>query len=198
MTNYKTGVKLPFQEKSNIHDKRHPINKMIAKHTGEINLNLSLSEDTQTLNQFKNFPGLVSFIATLRRDSIVVGVGHGSVLINESNRWVERALAFAKNTAIINSVMMACKMLDALKIDTGDVKGTSIVSEEIDVERRDEICSYEEDSTLKYATEKQKTFLKSLLDKADKFTKDEYLPQLNEKYLSSFQCSQLISDLLQK
>jgi hypothetical protein len=203
MNNYKpTSVKSPYsvlKEKADIHDKRHPVNKLIIKNTGEINLSLKITEDTQLMNQFKR-PGLVSFVATLRRESEIVGLGHGSVLLNQENRWIERGLAFARNTAIINSIMMACKMIDALKIDSPDVVATAgafPVKDEPDLEGRDRTCSFSDDGTLKIASQKQRTFLQNLIEtKCDEESKKEYLCQLNEPYLSSFQASELISSLL--
>lgn len=206
MTNNKsTNVKSPYlmmKEKADIHNPKHPVNKMIIKNTGEINLNLSVEEDTQLLNQIKK-PGLVCFVATLRRDSVIVGVGHGSVLLNQENRWIDRGLAFGRNTAIINSIMMACKMMDALKLDNGDVETKPSVLADVndpeeDLEGRDRQCTHSADGTLKVASQKQRIFLQNLINTKcdDEESKNNYLSQLKEPYLTSFQASNLISSLL--
>jgi len=200
MTNYKTAsLKSPFQA---IDDKRHPVFQEIAKNLGVIHLTATVAEDTQTRNLLK-FPGVIAFICTLRKGSEIIGIGRGSTIINKMNKFIERTVRVAFNSAVIDSVMQSTKMLNTLNIESGDKQSVSpaisnvIENTEPDLEGRDRVASYG-DEMPKYASEKQKTFLKSLLDKADKFTKDEYMPQLNEKYLSSFQCSQLISDLLHK
>ena len=200
MTNYKTAsLKSPFQA---IDDKRHPVFQEIAKNLGVIHLTATVAEDTQTRNLLK-FPGVIAFICTLRKGSEIIGIGRGSTILNRMNKFIERTVKVAFNSAVIESVMQSTKMLNTLNIESGDQQSVSsaisdvIEDTEPDLEKRDQVASYG-DEMPKYATEKQKTFAKVLLDKADKFTKDEYLPQLNEKYLSSFQCSQLISNLLQK
>ena len=94
--------------------------------------------------------------------------------------------------------MQATKMLNILVPGTCDKKDMPIAEgKELDLEGRDRVCSFEEDGTLRHASEKQKAFLKSLIEtKCDQSAKAEYLSQLNEKYLSSFQASELISSLL--
>ncbi len=200
MTNYKTtSVKSSFTA---IDDKRHPVFQEIAKNLGVIHLTATVAEDTQTRNLLK-FPGVIAFICTLRKGSEIIGIGRGSTILNRMNKFIERTVRVAFNSAVIDSVMQSTKMLNTLNIESGDKQSVSpaisdpVEDTEPDLEGRDRVASFG-DEMPKYATEKQKTFAKSLLAKADKFTKDEYLPQLNEKYLSSFQCSQLISNLLQK
>ena len=211
MTNYKTGLKSPFQEatqdKGGMQNPKHPVAIEAAKNTGTIDLSLTIEKDIATINQFSNtYPGIVAFITTLRRGAKeICGIGRGSTIIDaQTNKYFPRSISIARNCSIIDSIMQATKMLNTLSLDVNRKPDSDSVvnditeKEEPDLEGRDRPCSFSNDSTLKYATEKQKTFAKVLLDKADKFTKDEYLPQLNEKYLSSFQCSQLISNLLQK
>jgi hypothetical protein len=203
-----TSIKSPFtanQNKSDMQNPKHPVSIEALKNTGTIDLKLTIEKDVATLKQFRAYPGIVAFVCTLKRGSEICGIGRGSTIINaQTNKYFTRAISIARNCSIIDSVMQATKMLNTLSLDVNrKYDGNSIVDdvvekEEPDLEGRDRPCSFSNDSTLKYATEKQKTFAKVLLSKADKFTKDEYLPQLNEKYLSSFQCSQLISNLLQK
>lgn len=211
MTNYKTGVKSPFpavtQDKGSMQNPKHPVAIEAAKNTGTIDLRLTIEKDIATINQFSNtYPGIVAFITTLRRGAEeICGIGRGSTIIDaQTNKYFTRAISIARNSSIIDSVIQATKMLNILSVDVNRKPDSDSVvnsvseKEEPDLEHRDEPCSFSNDSTLKYATEKQKTFAKVLLAKADTFTQAEYLPQLNEKYLSSFQCSQLISNLLQK
>jgi len=206
MTNYQTaGIKSPFQmmkEKGSFQNPKNPVAVEAAKNTGTIDIRLTIEQDTQTLDQFRTYPGVIAFKCTLRKGSgkntEVCGVGRGSTIIGPNNKYYSRSLAVAKNCSIIDSVMQATKMLNILVPDACDKKDMPVVEgKELDLEGRDRVCSFEDDGTLRHASEKQKAFLKSLIEtKCDQSARAEYLSQLNEKYLSSFQASELISSLL--
>jgi hypothetical protein len=210
MTNNITGVKSPFQFTPNksfaTQEIKHPIREAIESFTGVISLNIEVQEDKVTLNTLKHIPGLVSYICILRNnaDGSVIGIGRGTSVINPHlSKYIDRTVRVAFNSAIIDSVIHSTKMLNMLKpcnkdkpLPTKEVE-TEVDDKEEDLEGRDRICSYSADSTLKQASEKQKAFLKTLIEtKCTSSSKPEYLSQLNEKYLSSYQASELISSLL--
>lgn len=188
---------------NDLNDSRHPASKIINSNLGKIDLTIAIEKDMPVLNQFKNFSGLIAFIATIRRGTAIVGIGHGSTLLNQQNRYMERGIAIARNTAIINAVMMSTKMLDALSVHdiTEEGKVTPRVQNNTRIGTRkvegNSIQTLSDDKSTRFASEKQRTFLKSLIEtKCDNSAKSEYLSQLSQPQLSSFQCSELISSLL--
>ena len=207
-TLYKTtGIKSPFtanQNKSDMQNPKHPVSIEALKNTGTIDLKLTIEKDVATLNQFRAYPGIVAFVCTLKRGSEICGIGRGSTIINaQTNKYFTRAISIARNCSIIDSVMQATKMLNTLSLDVSRKQDSNLVAndipekEEPDLEGRDKPCSFEDDGTLRKASDKQKTYLRSLIEtKCDQSAKSEYLSQLNEKFLSSFQASELISSLL--
>ncbi len=206
-TTYKPSIKSPFtanQNKSDMQNPKHPVAIEALKNTGTIDLKLIIEKDVATLNQFRAYPGIVAFVCTLKRGSEVCGIGRGSTIINaQTNKYFTRAISIARNCSIIDSVMQSTKMLNTLSLDVNCKQDSDPViintleKEEPDLERRDETCSFSDDGTLKHASDKQKAFLKSLIEsKCDQTAKKEYTSHLNQPYLSSFQCSELISSLL--
>jgi hypothetical protein len=202
MTNYQTaGVKSPFQMKSfEKQERKHPVREEIERNIGVVNLTAEIQEDKVTLGALSHIPGLVSYICILRNsaDGSIIGIGRGTSVINRLNKFFERTIRVAFNSAIIDSVMQSTKMLNTLRLKIENKAPAAGVESELDdPEGRDRVCSYEADGTLRYASQKQRDFLASLIaTKCDEGSKSEYLSQLNEKYLSSFQASELISSLL--
>ena len=202
-----TSIKSPFtanQNKSDMQNPKHPVSIEASKNTGTIDLKLTIEKDVATLNQFRAYPGIVAFVCTLKRGSEICGIGRGSTIINaQTNKYFTRSISIARNCSIIDSIMQATKMLNTLSLDTNRKPDSDSViintseNDEPDLERRDEACSFSDDGTLKHASDKQKAFLKLLIEsKCDLSAKKEYTSQLNQPYLSSFQCSELISSLL--
>jgi len=203
---YKPSIKSPFQmmpTKSFANQERkHPVREEIERNIGVINLTAEIQEDKVTLGALKHIPGLISYICVLKNsaDGSIIGIGRGTSVINRLNKFFERTIRVAFNSAVIDSVMQSTKMLNTLrlKLENNATANAAGVEDEIDdPEGRDRVCSFEDDGTLRHASEKQKAFLKSLIEsKCSESAKAEYLSQLNEKYLSSFQASELISSLL--
>jgi hypothetical protein len=74
-----------------------------------------------------------------------------------------------------------------------------VIKEEISLESRDSKPSYfTDEGNHKYASDKQRNFLKKLVSKCDSSRKREYENKLQSPYLSSFECSSLIKNLLTK
>ncbi len=184
-------------------ERKHPVREEIERNVGIINLTAEIQEDKATLSTLKHIPGLISYICVLKNsaDGSIIGIGRGTSVINRLNKFFERTIRVAFNSAIIDSIMQSTKMLNTLRLSTGDkadlTPAVEVNSKDDDLECRDRVCSFEEDSTLKHATTRQKDFLRSLIEtKCDISAKVEYLSQLQSPYLSSFQASELISSLL--
>lgn len=166
---------------TNVQNKRNPAFEEIAKSIGTYNLIATIEEDTETLSLFKHVPGLIAFMAILKTaDGEILGIGRGTATLNRMSKYVDRAVCYAKNSALIDAMVRSTKTLDALYLQE-----TSTQENSEDVQN--------------LATEKQKNFLTKLVDeKCDSSTKEEYLNQLKSPYLSRFECSDLINLLLTK
>ena len=190
-TNYKNEIPSPFQVKK--YDRKDPLRADIERNIGKFNLEVTVEEDKNTLALFKHVPGpIIAYIATLRKDSKVVGIGRGLSVLSKMNKYVDRAVRFAFNASLIDSVVHSTKALDALYLQTNIEK----IPEEVDLEKRDEPAFYSDSDMPQYATEKQRAFLSQLVEKCSDSSKEEYLSQLNSPHLSRFDASELISSLL--
>ena len=190
-TNYKNNIPSPVQAKK--YDRKDPLRADIERNVGKFNLEVTVEEDKNTLALFKHVPGpIIAYIATLRKDSQVVGIGRGLSVLSRMNKFVDRAVRFAFNASLIDAIVHSTKALDALYLKTDIEK----VSNEVDLEGRDKPAFYGDDDLPQVATEKQRNFAHKLLEKCDDQTKEEYLKQLESPYLSKFECSELIQQLM--
>lgn len=191
MNTYKNEIPSPFQVKK--YDRKDPLRADIERNIGKFNLEITVEEDKNTLNLFKHVPGpIIAYIATLRKDSEVVGIGRGLSVLSKMNKYVDRAVRFAFNASLIDSVVHSTKALDALYLKTNTEK----IPDEIDLEKRDEPAFYSDSDMPQYATEKQRTFLLKLVEKCSDSSKEEYQEKLNSPYLTRFDASEMISSLL--
>jgi hypothetical protein len=191
MNNYRNEIPSPFQVKK--YDRKDPLRTDIERNIGKFNLEVTVEEDKNTLALFKHVPGpIIAYIATLRKDSEVVGIGRGLSVLSKMNKYVDRAVRFAFNASLIDSVVHSTKALDALYLKTNTEK----IPDEIDLEKRDEPAFYSDSDMPQYATEKQRAFLSQLLEKCNNSSKEEYQEKLDSPYLSRFDASELISSLL--
>ncbi len=121
-TSYRRDIVSPIQLKSRPYDiqTNRAVQDEIRKNICTLHFTAEFAEDTQTLQAFKNIPGVVGFICTLRKDGKdgpILGFGRGMTVINKLNRYLEKTVSFAANASLIDSVVRATKMLDALHID---------------------------------------------------------------------------------
>lgn len=93
--------------------KVHPVQEEIAKCVGTHNLVALVEEDTQTLNTIKT-EGLVAFIATLSKNGRVISQGRGSSVLGQNNRFISKAVGYAFNASLADSVLRA-KLMDSLR-----------------------------------------------------------------------------------
>jgi len=171
--------------------RRSPIDEEVAKNIGEFTLVVRTEVDREAISLFPQIPNLVAFKTTLKRGNEVIGIGTGSSVLNQFNKFLGRTVRFAYNSSIIDAIIRSTKILDAIY-----VMPTIQKQNEVDLEGRDKQVFFGEEDLPQVATEKQKSFLKKLIDKCDNSNKKEYLTQLSSPYLSKFECSKLINQLL--
>jgi len=183
----------PYQmmhkQASDVRSPSHPVMDEINKCLGTYQLEVIVEEDNQTLTMFKHVPGLIAFIATIRSNGRIVGQGRGSACLSSTNRFIERAVHCAFNSAVVDSVMRSTKVLDVLL-----PKAVSVFQ---DTEMRGGDASYTEPypeqeryparetySAKEYApvgiSEKQKSFLLGLIKKIrDKDEQNQWLERMD-------------------
>jgi len=172
-----------------------PIQEEIAKNTGSFNLSVTVEKDTEMINKFKHIPNFIAFKATLKKGNEIIGIGTGSAVLNRLNKFVERTVRFAYNASLVDAMVRSTKILDALYIMPVSHKETDTPDEE-DLEGRDRQAFFNDEDMPQIATEKQRNFLTKLIEKCDNPTKEKYLSQLESPYLSKFDCSLLINELI--
>lgn len=179
----------------NTNYRKDPIEEEIDKNTGTFNLTVTVEKDTNMRNEFKHIQNFVAFKATLRKGDEVIGIGTGAAVLNRLNKFVERTVRFAYNASLVDAMVRSTKILDALYITPNNQK-IDIKDDEEDLEGRDRQTFFNDEDMPQVATEKQRTFLTKLLVKCDNSTKEKYLNKLESPYLSKFDCSKLINELM--
>ena len=132
---------------------RHPVFQEIKKNVGDLNFTAEIKQDKRSLDLFK-IPGLVSFLCILKQGDKIVGEGRGSSVINKANRYIENAVKYASNSAVIDAVVKSVKTLGTLQIEKENLKDTPISIEEL----------YNEPTNAEKITDKQKKFLRELIN----------------------------------
>lgn len=176
------------------------------------NLSAQFIQDLDTCKAFEgSVKGLVALECNLYdKNNECVAEARGASTLEKCDNDPNKCVKMAEKSAYISATIRATGLSDVFTQDLEDMplsanKNTGskpedrveITDTEPDLEGRDRQVSYQDFSEIKHATEKQKSFLKSLIeDKCSPTIKGEYLSQLNAPYLSRFQCSELISTLL--
>ena len=168
-TIYKPSVISPFQmvksNPVNIQDTRHPASDEIAKSLGTLTLEISVEQDTATLETFKNIPGgVIAFISTVRLDGAVISVGRGMAVISKLNKWVQRTVRSAYGASIVDAIVRSVKVLDAIQLGTGPT---------LDKESSEENYTPITDSQKKYLTSLVKSNVSGVLERRQWETKIE-------------------------
>ena len=197
----------------------HVINgrKSLAKGGAEklcsiYNLTAQFIQDVDTIKAFEgSVKGLVALECNLYdRNNQCVAEARGASTLEKCDNDPNKCVKMAEKSAYISCTIRATGLSDVFTQDLEDMPLSAIKNNgskpedrveitdtEPDLEGRDRQVSYQDFSELRYATEKQKSFLKTLIeDKCDSTAKEEYLNHLNQKYLSRYECSELISSLL--
>lgn len=189
MNTYKNDI--PYSSQS----RKDPLRTEIEKNIGKINLEITIEEDKDSINLLKHITGpIIAYKATVRKNSLVIGVGRGSSILTRLNKYYDRSIRYSWNASLIDGIIQSVKTLDALYLATSNQKETE-GSEVKDVEGQDFQASYTEDLP-QTATDKQRNFLTKLVENCDEPDKEEYLSALASPYLSKFQCSELIQKLM--
>lgn len=103
----------------NVRDnKQHPVHDEIKKVVGTFNLNITISEDIETLTLFKNVKGLLAFRCELRRGGEIIGVGRGASVLSRSSRYLEKNVAMAANASLTDAIAKATRITDSFNIGT--------------------------------------------------------------------------------
>lgn len=171
--------------------RKDPLQEEIEKNIGTFNLTVLVEKDTELMNTFKHIPNFIAFKTILKKDNQVISIGSGSAVLNQYNKFLSRTVRFAYGSSIVDAVVRSVKVLDALSIMPNTQK-------ENDLEGRDKQAFYGDEDMPQVATEKQRNFLTKLVNEQcdDGDAKEEYLKQLESPYLSKFECSELIQQLM--
>jgi len=177
------SVRSPYQamreDAVNIKSKDHPVADEVRKCVGTYELKAVVEEDSQTLAALQT-DNLVAFLCTLKREGIPLAQGRGSVVISPTtNRFYQRAIAAAFNSALADAAIRATKVLDLVRkrpVGGGDIDQLNDNAP---------------------ATEKQRALLNQLLyDRVqNKSEREKWLGQVPT--ISRFDASELIANLLE-
>ncbi len=168
----------------------------IKECVGSYNFSVRVESDTETLSALENSPFIISLKATILQDKKVLGIGRANSILSPKNKYIKNAVIYCFNAAIVDGFSKAVKILDNLPLKADAQKES--LEEEPDLEGRDRQAYFTNDDNLKYASDKQRNFLKKLVSKCKDSNKREYENKLQSPYLSSFEASTIIKNLLTK
>jgi len=185
----------------------HVINgkKSLAKGGAEklcsiYNLTAQFIQDIDTIKAFEgSVKGLVALECNLYdKNNECVAEARGASTLDKCDGDPNKCVKMAEKSAYISATIRATSLSDVFTQDLEDMPIATVKNNlpetraeihdsEPDLEGRDRQVSYQDFSEIKHATEKQKSFLKTLIeDKCSPTIKGEYLSQLNAPYLSRF------------
>ena len=155
----------------------------IVECIGEYNFSVIVEEDKEILSLLKN-PFIIALKCTIKQNDRVLGIGRANSVLSPKNKFIKSAVLYCWSASVIDGISKAVKTLSVLPNKT--------ITQKENIEVRD-------NNTTGYASDKQKNFLKKLVySKCKDSTKREYENKLESPYLSSFECSTLIKNLLTK
>ena len=141
-TKYNSSIPSPFQARQRL----DPVQQAIQQNVGKITLEINIEEDKETALLLKHLPGpVIAYKCTVRKGSLVLGVGRGSGILSKINKWVDRSIRYTVNASIIDSMVQSVKAMDVLYL-----------SENTD-------NSDQEINEVEYASDKQKNYLRELI-----------------------------------
>lgn len=152
----KSGLLSPYQMAEKAFDvrnnKKHPVHEEIKKVIGSFNLQITISEDFETLSLFKNLNGLIAFKCELKRGTDIIGIGRGASVLSRSSRYLEKSVHIAANSSLIDAVVRATKVLDLLTGTESTVTNNAVM----------DAYKPDEDDSI---TPRQQSYLLELIDK---------------------------------
>jgi hypothetical protein len=131
------------------------VQEEIKKNVLTYNFSVEIAEDKEALQAFQDIPGVVAFKATLRKGPSILGFGYGMAVINETNKYYSKQIAFAANSAWIDSVVKASKLIDVLPASHNGQQESK--------ESPSSFYRMEQTNNFQPASEKQKNYLLQLL-----------------------------------
>jgi hypothetical protein len=156
---------------------------------GSYNFTLMVEEDKEAFLLFQN-PYIIALKCTLKQGNRVLGIGRANSVLSPKNKFLKNAVLYSWSASLIDAISKGVKTLNNLPIKEGAI---AIKEETVS----HQTYSNNEDSP-KYASDKQRNFLKKLVSKCKDSNRREYEHKLESPYLSSFECSALIKNLLTK
>lgn len=190
-TNYKNSS--PYTSKQRQGDKSLA-DEEIKECIGSYNFTLIVEEDKEMFSILKN-PFIIALKCTIKNGNVVLGVGRSNSVLSPKNKFLKNAVLYSWGASVIDALSKSVKTLSNLPMK----ETANTVKEEISLESRDSKPTYfTDEDNHKYASDKQRNFLKKLVSKCKDSNKREYEHKLESPYLSSFECSALIKNLLTK
>lgn len=144
------SVVSPYQtmkkQMSDVQDNEHPAQKEIQRVVGKYEMTAEVVEDKETLATLSR-PGVIAFLCTIKRDGRVIGIGRGSAVLNQTNKFIARTVHAAFNYSLLSAVAQSTRALDAMIDPHGNMslESAETVQEKI--------------------TDKQKSYLTELVQK---------------------------------
>lgn len=161
MATFKSRIASPYQvEKKHpfdISSKEHPVRKEILKHIGKIDLTVSFSEDTATVNML-NIPGLIAFLCKIEQNGKVVALGRSNALISETSKYFDNIIRSCRDYSLVDGIAKLVRATDTLRTNT-----SKLVYESSKEAMLDEAYNVKEVSAPEMITDKQKKFLLELI-----------------------------------
>ena len=149
---------------------KHPVREEMDKCMGTYAFTARIEEDAQTRSAMKHVGGLISFLCTLMKDGEIIAIGRGSSVLGPNNRYLARAVQYACNSAVVDSVMQATKVM-----------GT-FLSLNQSVNALDEAYNARSAQEVEPASEKQLSYLSQLIQTnvEDEEEREQWQAQLHE------------------
>lgn len=160
------------QEAFDVRNAKHPAREEIHRCLGVYDLQAVVEEDMQTSALMRHIPGLISIVCTLKSKGRVIAQGYGSSILNQNQRYVNRAVHSAVNSSVADAIIRATKVLGTLQDEVEAMVAIPMPSEPI--------------------TEPQKKYLRELAMQSitDETEREEFFVELPE--LTKQEASKLI------
>jgi hypothetical protein len=161
---------------------KHPIREEIEKHLGVYDITATFEEDIQTSSVF-NHPGLIAYLCTLKIGQKVIGQGRGMSVLSQSNRYIANSAKFAFSSALTDACVRAGKFPNAF-VQGNDEPVPSFG-----------LGSDAYSASVYQATDKQKSYLKELIDMKVDDEEEKNALHSNLDTMSKEEASELIQQL---
>ena len=139
-----------------VSNKRHPAQEEIDKCLGSYNLNVTFTEDVDTMAIFKYRQGIIAVLCTVRKNNRIIGVGRAhSALDAKMTKYVARTVFSVFNASLIDAVSKSTRIIDTLHTDSPSPSQANV--EAIDSN------AYDSDMI----TERQKKYLLELINSSN-------------------------------